>query len=99
MLTGTRIKRELILAAVMLAIGLVPVPIAVYFVGQTVVGAYEGDGGVLGLLGQIGSDLVALRLAAWILVLSPYLIVQLLRALTLGWRNRRDDVTSVTDFE
>jgi hypothetical protein len=79
---NARVKYELKLAAVMLFIGLVPVPVAVYFVGQAVVGPYEGASGLFGLIGQIGSDLAQARLAAWILVLSPYAIVQLLRAAT-----------------
>ena len=93
----SQIKYELALAVVMLVIGLVPVPIAVYFVGQAVVGPYEGDGGLIGLIGQIGADLLRLRLAAWTLVLSPYLIVQLLRAVAHWRRIKRDDVTRVTD--
>ena len=93
----SRVKYELALAGVMLLIGFVPVPIAVYFVGQAVVGPYEGDGGLVGLISQIGTDLIRLRLAAWTLVLSPYLIVQLLRAVAHWRRSKRDDVTRVTD--
>jgi hypothetical protein len=98
-LTSARIRYELLLAGVMFVIGLVPVPVAVYFVGQVIVGPYEGETGLLGLIGQIASDLVSFRPGAWILVLSPYLIVQLLRTLTLGWRKRPRDVTNVTESE
>ena len=99
MVTSARIKRELTIAAVLLLIGLVPVPIAVYFVGQAVVGPYEGAAGLFGIMGQIVADLTGFRLGAWILVLSPYLIIQLLRVAIHAQRNRRSDVTRVTDFE
>ena len=90
------VKRELIVAGVLLAIGLLVVPVAVYLVGQEVVGDYESDAGLIGLLGQIWSDFVSLEPSAWLLVLSPYAIVQLLRFALLVIRRRRD-VTEVTD--
>lgn len=96
---NARVKYELKLAAIMLVIGLVPVPVAVYFVGQAVVGPYEGANDLLGLIGQVGSGLVQLQLAAWILVLSPYAIVQLLRVAMRGRRHTRNDVTDVTDSQ
>ena len=90
------LKRELIVAGVLLAVGLLVLPPAVYLVGQEVVGNYESEAGLIGLLGQIWSDFVSLRLGAWLLVLSPYAIVQLLRLALLAKR-RRHDVTEVTN--
>ena len=99
MTVRARITRELTIAGVMLIIGLVAVPIAVYFVGQTVVGPYEGDGGLVSLIGQVWTEFLDLRVSAWILVLSPYAIVLLLRAAIARRPHRRTDVTDVTDFE
>ena len=99
MIARARIARELTIAGVMLIIGLLAVPIAVYFVGQTVVGPYEGDGGLFSLLGQVWTELLDLRVSAWILVSSPYAIVLLLRAAVSRRPHRRIDVTDVTDSE
>jgi len=96
-ISKAQLTRELTIAGVLLIIGLVAVPIAVYFVGQTVVGPYEGDGGLLGLLGQVWTEFFDFQLGAWILVLSPFVIVQLLRAVVYRQRNRRSDVTDVTN--
>jgi len=99
MIATARITRELVIAGIMLIIGLVAVPIAVYFVGQAVVGPYQDDGGLVSLLGQVWTELFDFRIAAWILVLSPYAIVLLLRAAVSRRRNRGGDVTDVTDPE
>lgn len=93
---SSTLKRELIVAGVLIAIGLLVLPVAVYLVGQEVVGDYESDAGLIGLLGQIWLDFVSLEPGAWLLVLSPYAIVQLLRFALLVKRRRRD-VTEVTD--
>lgn len=94
---SSTLKRELIVAGVLIAIGLLVLPVAVYLVGQEVVGDYESDAGLIGLLGQIWSDFVSLEPGAWLLVLSPYAIVQLLRFALLVMKRRRRDVTEVTD--
>lgn len=73
------LKFELVIAAVLLTFGLLALPAAVYWVGQFVVGGYESDDGLAGLIGAIWSGLAAGSLAAWVLVLSPYVVVQLLR--------------------
>lgn len=78
-MTASAFKFELVLAATLLCVGLIVLPVAVYWVGQFVVGEYENDGGILGLLGAIWSDLGRGRIPAWILVLSPYVVIQLLR--------------------
>lgn len=73
-------KTELMLAAILLTFGLVALPAAVYWVGQFVVGGYESEAGLAGLVGAIWDGLGQGHIAAWILVLSPYVTVQLLRA-------------------
>ena len=79
------IIREVLLFLVLLAMGVAIVPPAIFFVGDLVFGAYGGDG--LGsffgeLLGKLGRG----DGFAWLLVLSPYIITQLIRLMALGWR-------------
>jgi hypothetical protein len=80
-------RREVAIAAGLLAFGLFALPFVVYLVGQRVLGEYEGDG-ALALAESIWRDLLSLRLAAWILVLSPYLLIQLARGVRRIWRRR-----------
>ena len=81
-------QREVAIAAAMLAFGLLVLPFAVYFVGQQVLGDY-GDGlGALALAESIWIDLLSFRLAAWVLVLSPYLTIQLARGVRRIWRRK-----------
>jgi hypothetical protein len=81
---GMNWKRELTIAAALLAGGLFVIPVAVYLVGQRLFGEYV-DGGVLTLAEKIWGDFLTLRPAAWVLVLGPYLAVQLLRAIRRLW--------------
>ena len=82
----TTIKRELVLAGSLLGLGLFVLPGAVYLVGQTVVGEYPADGGILALAVNIWAELVRGNPLALALVLSPYGIVQLLRLSRQLWR-------------
>lgn len=72
-----RILKELLLAAALLAFGLICLPALVYLVGQRVVGPYED--GMLGLYEAIADSLIAGNGFAWILIFSPYLSIQLVR--------------------
>jgi hypothetical protein len=89
-------KKELALLGSLLAFGLLFLPLVVYLVGVEVVGPYEGEGGAFGLLGSILAALARGSWAAWVLTLSPYIIVQLARLAVRAMR-RRDRVTPVTD--
>jgi hypothetical protein len=60
-----------------LALGLIGLPAMVYLVGQLLVGEYEA--GLAGFYEAIGAALVQGRWYAWLLVLSPYIVIQLLR--------------------
>lgn len=80
-----RLRNEAILAGLMLAFGLFILPVAIYFVGQQVIGDYEGSG-VVGLVLALWSALVRADAVAWVLVLSPWLVVQLLRLTWKMWR-------------
>lgn len=90
------LKKELVLASGLVGGGLVLLPVAVYWVGQRVVGDYESEAGLWGLLTDLWTDFFSLNLGAWLLVLSPYATIQLVR-LAFRVRRRGRSVTSVTD--
>ena len=81
-------KRELVIAAALFACGFLLLPLAIYWVGKQVVGNYTGDGGLVALTDRIWADFFSLDPAAWTLVLSPYLLVQLVRLIRRTWRAR-----------
>ncbi len=93
---STTLRKELVLALGLIGAGLLLLPFAVYWVGQQIIGEYESETGLWGLLTSIWSDFFALQLGAWLLVLSPYLTIQLVR-LALMARRLSGSVTSVTD--
>ena len=80
------LRRELLLAAVLVGIGLFALPPAVFWVGQRVVGEYTPDGGIWDLTVDIWTGVLTLNPMAWILVFSPYCIIQILRLSRLGRR-------------
>jgi hypothetical protein len=85
---ATNWQREVTIAAALLAFGLLVLPFVVYFVGQQILGDY-GDGlGALALAESVWVDLLSFRLAAWVLVLSPYLTIQLARGVRRIWRRK-----------
>jgi len=79
------LKRESLLLVILIAVGAVLLPAAVWFVGQAVFGAYA-DGGFGSFYGALFARVAAGERSAWFLVLSPYLGVQTLRAMLLAWR-------------
>ena len=82
-------QRELALAAGLLAFGLIALPFAIYFVGQNLLGEYAGAGaGALGLAETVWRDLLALQPLTWLLVLTPYVVVQIARLVGRVWRRR-----------
>lgn len=82
-----RTVKEAVLALAALAIGLIGLPAMVYLVGQLIVGEYEA--GLTGFYEAIGAALVEGRWYAWMLVLSPYIGIQLLRFIFWLRRSRR----------
>ena len=87
-----RLRKQTLIAMMLLGFGLLPLPVMVYWVGTQVVGPYEAEGGLWALVGNVWGDLTSGNPLAWILVLSPYLIIQLLR---LARKRYRDDVSAV----
>ena len=80
------LRRELIIAAVVFAFGFFVLPLAIYWVGRELVGGYSPEAGGMPLAESIWADLLHFRLAAWVLVLAPYGVVQLLRLARRLWR-------------
>ena len=91
-------RRELTIAAAAFAVGFFVLPLAIYWLGQRMLGNYAPGAGVLDLADQIWSDFLQLAPAAWLLVLSPYLLLQLARLLrrVLRTRNPVKPVTNPT---
>ena len=95
-MTDTTWKRELTIAAAMLAFGLFILPLAIYIVGQRLIGEYDADAGVGALFEHIWIDFLSLRATAWVLILGPYVTVQLIRGVRRVWR-RKGAVIPVTE--
>lgn len=72
-------KRELTIVGTLLAVGLVGLPLAIYGVGARIIGEYAPDADFVDLTLAIWTALADGRWAAWLLVLSPYLMVSMLR--------------------
>ncbi len=85
----TTLKRELLIALALLAVGLVLLPPAIYAVGQQLLGPYESDSGLTGLMDAIWVDLTTGAAHAWLLVLSPYVVIQIARLGLSVARGRR----------
>jgi hypothetical protein len=79
------ITREAALLVGFFFVGLVLLPVAIYFVGQAIFGDY-GGGSYGHFFSALSGRVRAGDAAAWFLVLSPYLGWQSLRLIALGWR-------------
>jgi hypothetical protein len=80
-------QREVGIAAGLLAFGLLGLPFAIYLVGDRVLGDYAGSG-ALGLAESLWLDLAGFYPLAWLLVLAPYIVVQLARVVRRIWRRK-----------
>lgn len=80
--------REVALLLVLVLAGLVLVPIAIYWIGPQLLGEFGGHG-FADFFGSLAARIRSGEAAAWFLVLSPYLAVQMLRLTLLGWRSTR----------
>ena len=80
------ITREAALLVGFLFLGLVVLPIAIYIVGQAIFGDY-GGGSYGHFFSELSGRIRGGDIAAWFLVLSPYLGWQTLRLVALGWRS------------
>lgn len=78
-------RREAALFFGLLFLGFVLVPIAIYWVGQKVLGSFGGYG-YADFFGELSAKIRSGDLVAWFFVLSPYLAWQVLRLTALAWR-------------
>ena len=79
------LKKEAALLAILLFLGLVILPILIWFVGKAVFGAYGGSG-YFEFFGTLSGKIRAGDPVAWFLVLSPWLALQVVRLAIAGWR-------------
>lgn len=80
-----RVRSEAALFLGLLFFGFVIMPIAIWFIGQNVFGAYGGEG-YDDFFGTLSAKIRDWDGVAWFLVLSPYLAVTVLRLMAWGWR-------------
>jgi len=83
-LFNQKIKNELALALSLLFAGMVLLPLAIYLTGQSVFGEYGGEG-FSDFFRRLSGDVREGRPVVWFLVLSPYLIIMLLRLTIRGF--------------
>jgi hypothetical protein len=87
------LKREGLLLAVFGGFGLLGLPALVFMVGEFLLGEYRPGAGMGSFYADLYGHLGALSPWAWLLVLGPWLAVQMLRLLWLPLRplvRRRD---------
>ena len=82
-----RLRRELLILAIVGGFGLVVLPFLVYFAGAATLGPYEGGLGTF--LIKLYGDLLRLTPSALALLLGPYVLFQGARLLTRPLRRRR----------
>jgi len=76
---------ELVAAAAGLLLGLILMPILIFYAGAATLGRFEGAG--LGhLYGSLFLGLKEASIASWIVLLGPYGLYLLFRALRAWWR-------------
>jgi hypothetical protein len=77
--------RELLLTAIALTVGFALMPVLIFFAGSALLGRYEGAS--LGrLFTNIYEGFRAGSPASWIVLLGPYVLWLIFRALRLWWR-------------
>jgi len=69
----------------MLFFGYAILPLAIWYVGSVVFGAY-GGAGYSDFFGNLSVKIRSGDLAAWFLVLAPWLALQVVRVAIAGWR-------------
>ncbi len=82
------VLREVAMFLGLLFAGLVLLPIAIYWIGPRVLGDFGGYG-FADFYSSLSARLRGGEPAAWFLVLSPYLVIQVLRLTRFGWRVSR----------
>jgi hypothetical protein len=76
---------ELVVAGVSLAFGVALMPVLIFYVGVATLGRYEGAG-LAHLYASLFAGLKEGSPAAWLVILGPYALYLLFRALKAWWR-------------
>ena len=79
-------RKEAALLLGLLFLGFVIMPIAIFWVGQKVLGQFGGHG-YAEFFGALSGRIRSGDLIAWFFVLSPYLGWQVLRLMRFAWRH------------
>lgn len=79
------VRKEALLLLGLLFFGFVVMPIAIYWVGHALFGAYGGHG-YGDFFGTLSEKVRRGDAVTWFLVLAPYLAWQCLRLTALAWR-------------
>jgi hypothetical protein len=80
-----RLQKEVFLITGLMFVGLVLMPFAIFWVGQSVFGEYAGAG-YGDFFGSLSEKIRRGDWVAWFLVLSPYLVWQCFRLAGAAWR-------------
>lgn len=80
-----KLTREAALLIGLLFVGMLLLPVAVYLIGQRILGEF-GGAGFSGFFGTLAAKLRSGDQVAWFLVLTPNLAVVVLRMMAWGWR-------------
>jgi hypothetical protein len=78
-------SRELWLTGIALIIGFVLMPLLIFYAGAFLLGRYEGAS-VQRIYGSVYGGLEAGSVASWIVLLGPYGLYLIFRALRAWWR-------------
>ena len=85
----SRRRSPLFSGALILVLGAIIAPVAVYLFGVLLIAPYEGDGALLGFLGDVYGDAAAGEAAAWGLLLSPAALILTWWVVIWLWRRGR----------
>lgn len=80
------LRKELLIFGALLVFGALVLPFCIYIVGQNIIGEYAPDAGAFALVRAIWADLGRFSIPAWLLVLSPWGVIVLLRLAAGIWR-------------
>ena len=83
-------RKEFGIFVILFLVGLLFLPVLIYFIGKAIFGAYDGSGFAT-FYGNLQSEFRAGQPVVWFLMLSPYLAWQLLRVTRWAFRRTSPD--------
>jgi len=84
--SGSAWRRELLILAIALFLGLVAAPVLTFLAGSRVLGPYAGGPGMGALMAAYFRGLASGSTAFWAVALGPYVFILAVRAFVAGWR-------------